>query len=316
MIKSILLHLGSNLWEDHMPDAPDFKEHCRLHDRAYSPRLQCDDGLWHHLLKRFSEAGGNMVIIDVADGIRYRSRPELGVENAWSGDKLRDELKRCRDLGLEPIPKLNFSSSHDTWLGMYARMLSTPPYYECCRDVIREVVDLFDGPRFLHIGMDEETSGHQRYYNYVVVRQGQLWWDDLRFYIDTVREAGCRSWMWSDVLWHCDPELFLKNVPLDVVQSNWYYGAEFNINALPENIRPYVATYLKLSEMGYEQVPAGSNWSCDSNYAGTVKFCGEHLCNDPKLLGFMMAPWLMTEKHNEKKLDESIDLFRAAHLEK
>lgn len=313
MIKSILLHLGSNLWEDHMPDRPEFKKFEKLHDRAYSPNLQLDDKLWSEMLVRFADAGGNMVVIDVADGIRYRSRPELGVNGAWSGARLREELRRCRDLGLEPIPKLNFSSCHDAWLGVYARMVSTPQYYDCCRDVIREVADLFDGPRFLHIGMDEETSAHQRYYNYVVVRQGQLWWDDLNFYIDTVRGAGCRSWMWSDVLWHCDPEVFRKNVPADVVQSNWYYGAEFDIDALPEAVRPYVSTYLKLAELGYEQIPVGSTWTCDSNYGDTVKFCRERLGDDPKLLGFMMAPWLMTEKHNEAKLFSAVEVFKAAH---
>ncbi len=313
MIKSILLHLGMNLWEDNQPDDPIFQERTGMRDRVYHPQLQFDEGVWQRALKRFAGAGGNMVVIDVADGIKYRSRPELGVADAWSGAKLRDELKRCRDLGLEPIPKLNFSACHDTWLGVYSRMLSTPQYYDCCRDVIREVVELFDGPRFLHIGMDEETFSHQRYYDYVVVRQGQLWWDDLNFYIETARGAGCRSWMWSDVLWHRDAELFRKNVPMDVVQSNWYYGDIFDIDKLPDAGKAYVATYLKLSEMGYDQVPAGSNWSCDTNYGGTVEFCREHLTNDPHLLGFMTAPWRTTEKHNEEKLNGAIDQVKAAH---
>ena len=39
-------------------------------------------------------------------------------------------------------------------------------------DLIAEVSELFDGPRFFHIGMDEETFQHQRMYHYVVVRQG------------------------------------------------------------------------------------------------------------------------------------------------
>ena len=65
-----------------------------------------------------------------------------------------------RALGIEPLPKLNFSTCHDAWLGPYSRMVSTPAYYDVCRDLIDEVAELFGGPRFFHLGMDEETAQH------------------------------------------------------------------------------------------------------------------------------------------------------------
>ena len=41
-------------------------------------------------------------------------------------------------------------------------------------------------------------------------------------------------------------------MPKSVLQSNWYYGAEFS-----EKIG-YVKAYLDLEEYGYDQVPTGS----------------------------------------------------------
>ena len=41
---------------------------------------------------------------------------------------MRKELDRMRALGLEPLPKLNFSTCHDAWLKDYHRMISTPQY--------------------------------------------------------------------------------------------------------------------------------------------------------------------------------------------
>ena len=104
-----------------------------------------------------------MVVIDLGDGVRYESHPEIAVENASPVEQLREELARLRERGLEPIPKLNFSASHDIWLGPYSRQVSTEPYYAVCRDLIAEAIEIFDHPRLFHLGMDEELAHHQRF---------------------------------------------------------------------------------------------------------------------------------------------------------
>ena len=76
-------------------------------------------------------------------------------------DRLRKELARLRKLGLEPIPKLNFSTTHDLWLGPYSRQVSATIYYKVCEDLIDEVTGLFDKPRLFHLGYDEETAQQQ-----------------------------------------------------------------------------------------------------------------------------------------------------------
>ncbi len=72
-------------------------------------------------------------------------------------------------MGIEPIPKLNFSAAHDAWLKDYSRMVSTLGYYEVCRNPDPGVRLLFD-TRFFHLGMDEETHAHL-YFPSSLVRQ-------------------------------------------------------------------------------------------------------------------------------------------------
>ncbi len=135
----------------------------------------------------------NMVIIDLGDGVKYDSHPEIAVNGAWSTSQLKKELKIIRGLGLEPIPKLNFSTGHKAWLGPYQRMVSSDTYYHVCSNLINEVIDLFDKPPFFfHLGMDEETADNQRTHQNVVVRQGDLWWHDFYYLTELVETQNVR----------------------------------------------------------------------------------------------------------------------------
>ena len=104
MIFANLLHLSYNMWGDW--DRPGAGKYW-----AAKPYLRFDEKLWNDLLAAMQKCGMNMVVIDVGDGIEFTSHPEISVKNAWSQDKLKSELKKLRQMGLEPIPKLNFSSN-------------------------------------------------------------------------------------------------------------------------------------------------------------------------------------------------------------
>ena len=282
-IWAVLLHLSYNMW-----------------DTRY-PRLGqiFDEKLWRALLDRMASAGMNMVVIDLGDAVKYRSHPEIAVQGAWTPARLKRELKRIRGLGIEPIPKLNFSACHDLWLGPYERQLSTDTYYRVCRDLIGEVCELFDQPWFFHLGMDEETAHHQRRLEYLVIRQHDLWWRDLKFLADRVRAGGSRAWVWSDYIWG-HAEEFARKMPKRILQSNWYYGRSFSRKI------GYVRGYDQLEALGYEQVPTASNFGCDDNMAGTVRFCRKHI-SAKKLLGFLQTPWRPTTRewhaHNLRSID-------------
>lgn len=300
MIWGLLLHLSYNMWSDR--DCPEWGvEHI-----GAKPYLRFDESLWNDLLLQACQAGINTIVLDLGDGIRYHSHPEIAVQGAWDTQKLKVEIHKMRDLGLEPLPKLNFSTCHDTWLGSYARMISTPAYYQVCRDLIAEVSELFDGPRLFHLGMDEETAEHQRHYEYITVRQYDLWWRDLLFYLDEVNKAGSRGWVWSDYVWQ-HPQLFYQNMPKTVLQSNWYYGQDFG----PDSTE--ARAYDDLEAHSYEQVPTGSNWTVPDNMQLTVEHCQKVIAPE-RLCGFLMSVWKPTLEICRTRHEQAIQCLAQAKL--
>lgn len=295
---SALLHLGINSWADGpLPkwgltkkgDPDDY----RVYLRETQPYMRTTDEEWRFTVDGMIKAGANQIVIDMAEGIRYESHPELAVKGSWSIEKFRDELARIRAMGAEPIPKMNFSASHDTWLKDYHRMVSTPTYYRVCEDVIREVYEIFDKPRFFHLGYDEETAQHQQLYQYTVVRQGELWWHDFLWFNKVVEGLGARTWIWADRIWHHREE-FEKRMPKSILMSNWYYGKEFDVAKITnENIRKYVGAYEWLEKAGYDQVPTGSCGDTDIiNFPKTVEHCLKTAKVAPsRLKGFCLASW-------------------------
>ena len=201
-IWACLLHLSFNMWEEYVSPHRPF--------RGYDPNMRLSESLWNDAIHRMSERGMNMIVIDMGNAVKYESHPEIAVNNAWSVDRLRSELEKIRKLGLEPVPKMNFSAGHDTWLGEYSRMVSTEKYYKVCADLISEVCMIYDKPRFFHLGMDEESAGHQSRYKYIVVRQHDAWWHDFNFLVEQVEKQNARAWIWSDyMLWNF-PKNFWK----------------------------------------------------------------------------------------------------------
>lgn len=280
-----LLHLGFNMWVDRpvkcwggpMPEIKDWV--------TASDRLRFDRKLWDDLLQQMARAKMNCIVIDLGEGVRYDSHPELGVKGSWKPAQLKEELARIRSLGMEPIPKLNFSTAHDTWLGVYSRMISTPKYYEVCSELISEVVDIFGNPRFFHLGYDEETTYNQEGCEISIVRQYELWWHDLEFFTGEVARHGVRPWIWADYAWN-HPD-FIGRASKQIVMSNWYYGTDFG------KTNKRVDTYRDLDDAGYEQIPTGSNWSAPENFQLTVEHA-RRVIAPPRLLGFLQTPWLPT----------------------
>lgn len=183
-----LLHLGSNMWDDFDEKGPDgwakSEEEEKTNPNPFGPAgkrrssyrsyLRCHEDLWKKSVDHAAKDGLNLVFIDLGEAIEYPSHPELKVAGTWSVEKIRNELARIRALGLEPIPKLNFSACHDSWLKDYHRMLSTRKYYEVVADVIRDTVEIFDRPRLFHIGYDEEMPIAEENFFHMTVRQGDL----------------------------------------------------------------------------------------------------------------------------------------------
>lgn len=295
-----LLHLSFNMWEEYISPHRPF--------RGYRPDLELSESLWNDAISKMAGEGMNMVVIDLGDAVKYESHPEIAVHKAWSTTRLRREIEKLRNMGLEPIPKLNFSAGHDTWMGKFSRMVSTKEYYDACSDLITEVCDIFNKPRFFHLGMDEETASHQRYQKHIVVRQNELWWNDFLFLAEEVENQGSRAWIWPDYMLWNDPVQFFKKMPKSVVQSNWYYGEDFDLIRADGNTNKYVKSYLDLKDHGYDQIPTGSYHAENKNSIGnTVEFCKNHI-GDEHLLGFLQTFWKPTIEEYRDRILKGIEL--------
>lgn len=327
-MRAFLIHLGHNMWCDYLPEDMDnalIGIGSPVNKGVPDTVLRCKDEYWNQVIEHLKATGMNTLVIDLGEGVVYPSHPELAITGSWSVDKLRKELARLRSMGIEPIPKLNFSTTHNGWLKHYRRQVSTPAYYRICEDLIKDIAEMFDTPRFFHVGYDEETAEHQNnsYMRFICIRKGVLWQHDFLHIIRTVEQNGMRAWTWSDYGWdHAD---FYEWCPKSVLMSNWYYdecygGFELNANQTADHKR--LKGFYDLEKAGFEQVPCGTNWSgwmrvkqqvgADDVIGKLVNVCRRDL--KPELLkGFMIAPWAMCDTEANVQINlKGIDLFADA----
>ncbi len=283
-IWSTLVHLGSNMWneEGNLRGRDETRS-----NRDASPFLRFEEDNWNKYIEELVASGNNTVVLDIGEALLYESHPEIAVAGSFSRERMYTEIEKIRALGMDIIPKLNFSTCHDTWLGVYSRMISTPKYYEVCADLIGEVCEIFK-PKYFHIGMDEENIANLRLYNMAIIRQYDLWWHDLYFLVNCVEKGGARAMMWSDYARE-KPEEFVSKCPKSVVQNVWYYGAYFD-PAFHEAVASRLYPIELLDKHGFDQIPTGSIWNCRENFEGLVKYSAEHI-TDSRLLGFMQTTW-------------------------
>ncbi|MBQ7096917.1 MAG: hypothetical protein IJN96_02485 [Clostridia bacterium] len=318
---AILVHLSMSMWYEKYDELP------------------FDDGMWDYIVEESAKVGVNTIVLDVGDGIEFGSHPEIACKGAWTRGRVRKEVARCKNLGIALIPKLNFATHHDIWLGPYHRMVSTPEYYRVCDDLIKEVYELFDHPEYIHIGMDEEDEKHVRKDELAVYRQGELFWHDIRFYVDSVADTGAKAWMWSCPLFD-HPEEYKKHFePDEVILSPWYYNALRKEHWTPVSSRQEYVTYynegdyakmgieyveqdpflvnfrnlaLPLMEEGYLYVPCASVINkCDYNTSDLVEYFRDN-APDNQIVGYITAPWYKTMPEFKENFGQSFRFLKEA----
>ena len=321
-IRAMLFHWGLCMWGEWLPEG--VKELTGGHRGACKDSVRFNDAVWNSYVDQMVARKMTLVIIDLGEFPIYPSHPELAIPGSRSPEWILKEVRRLKSLGLEPIPKLNFSAAHDAWLKDYSHMLTTRKYREVCRDVIRDAYEMFDHPRFLHIGYDEESADHQ--HGFICIRTNEIWWNDFLFFVKTVEGLGMRPWMWSDYGWNHDD--FVSKCPKSVIHNNWYYDSAmrgFDLEKIGKENKSWktLNLFLELDKAGFDQVPCSTNWCSKKRreagvanneaMAGLVKFCRERLSPE-HLKGFLMAPWgdCATTGELQTRLLKSIDLLADA----
>ena len=310
MIFAYMLMLSDHMWEDASSPARGL-----YLPPQYTEDIIFDESAWDKTVDFIAERKYNMVLVDVGDGVKYESHPEISAPNAWDKDFLREKLNEMRSVGLEPIPKLNFSAAHDTWLKKYRRMLATPTYYRVCADLIREVCEVFDYPRYFHIGFDEEsaTAQDQAGWEMALVRNGELWWHDLFFFASACEKQGARAWMWSDYMWW-NLDDFLKKMPTSILQSNYHYGYLTDYEKKPGFGYMQIESFRILDQHGFDQIPCVSNWKNSYNADQVLGLC-KNECDAARIHGYLSAPWASTNERMIYMLKNNAHLLYVARQE-
>jgi len=314
---AVLVHLSMHMW----PKRYDM--------------LPFDDAVWERTIRKAAQCGFNTIVLDVGDGIQFQSHPEIAMNGAWSRERVKAEVARCKAMGLALIPKLNFSAAHDMWLGAYREMQTTPTYHQVTGDLIREVYELFDHPEYIHLGMDEEKEGFVSHNQ----RPGALYWKDFRHLVDCVKATGARPWIWADPLFMHPLDYATHFAPDEAVLSPWYYHAFRREHFTPTDSTqeyfdfytkgrfghlklrfveddPFHATFrsvaLPLMHQGFSYVPCASVYNnCKYNTPEMVEYFVNGAPED-RLVGFMTAPWFATTQENWPKIEQSLELMGEA----
>ncbi len=290
------MQLGYNMWRD-AGSVPETRGPFQCEATGhYHHELMCDKTVWRRVIDLLPGFGVNTVLIDIGEGLQYESHPELAIPGSWTKEELKAELDHIRALGMDPIPKLNFSSYHDAWLGGNLPAKGSDAYHKLVKDLIDEVAELFGKIDFFHVGMDEEylsTLGFwdkpwwQNRYERTnsKPRTEEEYWNDVHFMIECIEKLGARAWLSGD--WYsAHKEGYEEKMPKSVVLSLSYF--DFGINSYNGKYapRPIYDDIHGLHDLGYDQIHIGSNFTCHENLPQFVYYFMSTGIADDQLLGF------------------------------
>jgi len=193
-------------------------------EKPFDPRLAAE------ILRALADQGFNMLLIGVSDGVRYRSHPELARPYSRPMSVLRDLAGQASALGLEVVPKLNFSRSeinhHNQWMRRrgqeWHEQFDDEAFWKLGFDAVDEVIGACQPPHFFHVGMDEDHDRSQKQYVQAIrtLRSG-------------LKKRNLRTICWSDSaldyasgqVYREKSEAAERTLPHDIVRLLWNYWA-------------------------------------------------------------------------------------------
>ena len=309
-IKAVLLHLGSNMWRKKGYVSGKNKNE---EDFIYREEMYCQKDVWTRITSLLPKMGFNTLLIDIGEGVRLDSHPEIAVPGAWSKDELREELARLRALGLNPVPKFNFSPCHSAWMGDWAYRIGTPEFDLFAKELIEEVIELFDTPTFFHIGEEEEDYASQ--HNYIaIIRSPEKKSKDTRYLLNVVEEKGVRPalWMNQTMLDVFGGDKSIRDqIPSDTLFFTWNYNAHREMSTLEES-DDYIKLIHHFAALGFDVIPTTSTWNWHLNTKEVMISCKKFV-PDEHLAGFMTASWMLTRENKFFHLLNDAYTFHTAY---
>ena len=202
-----------------------------LHITHYDPRwvrrkprerpFDLDLGL--EIIEVMAEVGLNLLVIDCADGVAYKSHPELARKYTVPMEHLEALVQCAAEHEIEVVPKLNFAQSHyhhhNDWFRPHNELFDNEEYWQRAFQIIDELIEVCRPPRFFHVGMDED---HRRAHSQYI--------EAIRTLREGLAERGLRTVIWNDsshggrALVHAEKSLAAeKAIPKEIIQVVWDY---------------------------------------------------------------------------------------------
>ncbi len=173
------------------------------------------------VIDAMADAGMNLLLIGVSDGVIYKSLPELRKRYSVPMAELRGLALRARKRGLEVIPKLNFSRSplhrHSAWLDTNQADPDSASFWKRGFAAIDEVLAATQASTF-HVGLDEDDTRSPEEYRKAAMRLCR-----------GLRRRGVRMAMWAEVGHRWRPQQRWKEIPAmrelprEVILMPWSY---------------------------------------------------------------------------------------------
>jgi hypothetical protein len=251
-------------------------------------RFEADVAL--ELVELLAAEGFNLLVVDCADGVRYRSHPELGRRYTVAMKELRRVARACHRAGIDVCPKLNFAKSgrhqHNMWMRPYGHgrfWIDEPEkYWQVAADLVCELTRVCEPEGFFHAGMDEDHY-----------RSTAQYVDAVRTLRSIVGAHGLRTVIWNDSCHsgirsaaqvHAEKcRAAEKGIPRDVVQVPWCYE------------RAHPAVVKRLARRGFEVWGApGRTLSRARAWRRAI------LANGGK--GLLLTRWVKCSKKNRREL--------------
>ena len=124
---------------------------------------------WTAATGKLAGEGVNAVVIDIVDGYVYPSHPELAAKEAWEGKRFKMELSRLREIGLEPIPCLDFSVGRCAWI---RKQVGTAEGLALCLDLVRDIQKVFGRPRYFQVVADGWSAADREKFRQAIIAKG------------------------------------------------------------------------------------------------------------------------------------------------
>ncbi len=194
--------------------------------KAREPRFDLDTAL--EVVEALAEEKFNLLVIDCADGVKYRSHPELAKRYSAPMGDLAKLAKAAQAAGLDVAPKLNFSQSrwhhHNDWMlppkERWSHHFDDEVYWKRAFELIDELIGVCKPKRYFHVGMDED---HDRSYTQYA--------EAIKTLRAGLKKRKLKTIIWNDTaigygpgLIHAEKSRAAEDViPKDIVQVVWRY---------------------------------------------------------------------------------------------